>query len=67
LETLSILCFPIPLLSVFFAIYAVIDGRDLPDPPTPLTVFKIQNCVGLPVKVISDEGYLPVQQLEGVA
>jgi hypothetical protein len=49
------------------AVDALIDARDLADPPSPLRVLQIQNRFGRPVKVICDEGYLLVQRAEGVA
>jgi len=48
-------------------IHALINGRNLFHPSTPVGMFEIQNDVGRPVEVISDEGYLLVQRLEGVA
>jgi len=48
-------------------VQTTIDGRNLFNPTPPLGVFQVHHRVGLPVKVISDEGYLLVERFEGIA
>ena len=50
-----------------FSVDALIDRGDFLDPSPPIGVLEIQDRLGRPVKVISHEGYLLVQRLEGVA
>jgi hypothetical protein len=52
---------------MLIAVDTLIDRRDFLYPSTSFAVFKIQDCIGWPVKVIGHEGYLLVQRLEGVA
>jgi hypothetical protein len=51
----------------FLRVSPFIDRRNLSYPPLALAVLQVQNCVFGPVKVVSHEGYLLVQRLEGVA
>jgi hypothetical protein len=44
-----------------------IDRRNLLYPAPPFRVLEVEHGVGRPVKVIRDEGYLPVHRLQGVA
>jgi hypothetical protein len=48
-------------------VHALIDGRDLFHPTTPLRMFQVQNRLGRPMEVIGDKGYLLIQRLERVA
>jgi hypothetical protein len=48
-------------------VHALVDGRDFPYPPAPVGMFHVEHRFRRPVKVIGDEGYLPVQRLQGVA
>jgi hypothetical protein len=45
----------------------LIDRRYLLDPAPALRMFQVEDRIGRPVKVISDEGYLLVERSEGVA
>jgi len=45
----------------------LVDGRDLGDPAPPVGMLHLEHGIGRPMKVISDEGYLLVKPLEGVA
>jgi hypothetical protein len=48
-------------------VHPLVDRRDLTDPPSALAVLEIENRRRWPVKVIRNEGYLPVEQGQGVA
>jgi hypothetical protein len=48
-------------------VHPLVDRRDLTHPPSALAVFEIQNRRRRPVKVVRNEGYLPVEQRQGVA
>jgi hypothetical protein len=48
-------------------VHPLVDRRDLTDPPSALAMLEIENRRRRPVKVIGDEGYLPVEQGQGVA
>jgi hypothetical protein len=48
-------------------VQATIDGRNLFDPAPPFGVLQAHHRFQLPVKVISDEGYLLVERFEGIA
>jgi hypothetical protein len=50
-----------------FAVCSLVDGRDLFDPSPPLGMLERQDRLRRPMKVVRDEGYLPVQQRQGVA
>lgn len=54
-------------LLCFVFTHALMEGRDFLDPTAAVSVFHVQDRFRLPVKVISDKGYLFVQRLEGVA
>jgi hypothetical protein len=54
-------------IMIALAVPALVDGRDLFDPSQPVCVLEIDDGLVRPVKVISDEGYLLVQRLQGVA
>ncbi len=55
-------------LPIFIArIDPLIDRRNLLYPTPPLGVLQIEHRIRRPVKVICDEGYLPVQRFQGVA
>jgi hypothetical protein len=57
-----------PALPIVIAcINPLIDRRNLLDPTPPLGVLEIEHRIRRPVKVIRDEGYLPVQRFKGVA
>jgi hypothetical protein len=57
---------PIPLF-IRFAVRPFVDRRDLVHPPASLRVLERQHRFRRPMKVIGDEGYLPVQRRQGVA
>jgi hypothetical protein len=44
-----------------------VDRRNLGNPTSPLDVLHVHELRAAPVKVIGNEGYLPVQLIEGVA
>ena len=46
---------------------AVIDGRNLLDPAPPVRVLEREHRIRRPVKVVRDEGYLPVDLVQGIA
>jgi len=48
-------------------IQAAVDRRDLFYPAPSLSVFQIHHRFRLPVKVISNKGYLLVERVEGIA
>jgi hypothetical protein len=48
-------------------VQTTIDGRNLFDPAPPLGVLQVHHRFRLPVKVISDKGYLLVERFEGIA
>jgi len=52
---------------IALAVLPFVDGRDLLDPSQPVGVLEIDDRLLRPVKVISDEGYLLIQRLQGVA
>lgn len=52
---------------IALAVLPFVDGRDLLDPPQPVGVLEIDDRLVRPMKVISHEGYLLVQRLQGVA
>ena len=45
----------------------LVDSRYLLDPPPPVPVFHPEQLLRRPVEVIGNEGYLPVEPVEGVA
>ena len=47
--------------------HALMNRRDLLDPAPALGVLQVEDFLAGPVEVISDEGYLLLQRLEGVA
>jgi hypothetical protein len=46
---------------------ALIDGGDLRHPASAVLVLEVHDGVEGPVEMVGDEGYLLVQQIEGVA
>jgi hypothetical protein len=46
---------------------ALVDPRDLGDPPGPIAVLEPEDAVEVPVEVVGDEGHLLVERVEGVA
>src|SRR5262249_10849711 len=53
--------------SCSLAVQTLMDRRNLIPPSPPLSMLHLQDGVRLPVKVIRDEGYLPVHCFQGVA
>jgi len=45
----------------------LVQAGDLADPPSPVPMFQGQDALLVPVEVISNEGYLLVDSVEGVA
>src|ERR1035438_2826841 len=56
-----------PIKSSSLPIHSLVDGGNLLHPPAPLRVLQIQDRLRRPVKVVRDEGYLPVKRPKGVA
>src|SRR5580704_2284599 len=52
---------------IALAVLPFVDGRDLLDPSQPVGMLEIDDRLLRPMKVISDEGYLLVERLQGVA
>ena len=48
-------------------IHALINARNFLHPLPPVAVFQVHHLIMRPVKVVSDEGYLLLQLVEGVA
>src|SRR5687768_931921 len=52
---------------VVLLVQGFVDLRYLSDPPPPVSVLHLQQCIHRPVKVVGDVGYLLVKLIEGVA
>jgi hypothetical protein len=53
--------------ALLIRVLARVHRRYFFDPAPAISVLEVQNSLGRPVKMVSDKGYLLVQQLEGVA
>jgi hypothetical protein len=45
----------------------LIDSGNFLNPTAPISVFHLHDLGMRPVKVVGDEGYLPIELIEGVA
>jgi hypothetical protein len=51
----------------FMLIHFPVDRRHLFNPTAPIGMLETHDVIVLPVKVVSEKGYLPVKLLQGVA
>jgi hypothetical protein len=59
--------FGIARVTSLLSVHAFVNRGNLADPTAPVPVFQVQNRVERPMKVVREEGYLPVEQVQGVA